>query len=209
MKSQAAPPWGIPFKTLNNLGLLTVTSLFPSHALIPTLMLKFSNKEWICEVLGIPLLDTNKGRAPGWHAFSLFPRDFAMWPLSVPCTLQDLCLSNTYLFFPQSSLMDFLLMCILQSKQEPQEPVQPQHWLWLGRYLWGIPLSTSNIPRQQCHYWYAENDSKNLAYNKNEVLNNWSSSEVKMKVKVAQSCPTFCNIIDYTVHGILQARIME
>ena len=30
-----------------------------------------------------------------------------------------------------------------------------------------------------------------------------------MKVKVAQSCPTLCNPMDYTVHGILQARILE
>ena len=28
-------------------------------------------------------------------------------------------------------------------------------------------------------------------------------------VKVTQSCPTLCNSIDYTVHGILQARIQE
>ena len=30
-----------------------------------------------------------------------------------------------------------------------------------------------------------------------------------MKVKVAQLCPTLCNHMDYTVHGILQARILE
>ena len=29
------------------------------------------------------------------------------------------------------------------------------------------------------------------------------------KVKVAQSCPTLCNHMDYTVHGILQGRIPE
>ena len=29
------------------------------------------------------------------------------------------------------------------------------------------------------------------------------------KVKVAQSCPTLCNPMDYTILGILQARIME
>ena len=29
------------------------------------------------------------------------------------------------------------------------------------------------------------------------------------KVKVAQSCPTLCYPMDYTVHGILQARILE
>ena len=31
----------------------------------------------------------------------------------------------------------------------------------------------------------------------------------KLKVKVAQSCPTLCDPTDYTVHGILQARILE
>jgi len=30
-----------------------------------------------------------------------------------------------------------------------------------------------------------------------------------MKVKVAQSCPTVCNPMDYGVHGILQARILD
>ena len=29
------------------------------------------------------------------------------------------------------------------------------------------------------------------------------------KVKVAESCPTLCDPMDYTVHGILQVRIME
>ena len=30
-----------------------------------------------------------------------------------------------------------------------------------------------------------------------------------LKVKVTQSCLTLCNPMDYTVHGILQARILE
>ena len=30
-----------------------------------------------------------------------------------------------------------------------------------------------------------------------------------MKVKVAQLCPTLWDPMDYTVHGILQARILE
>ena len=38
--------------------------------------------------------------------------------------------------------------------------------------------------------------------------------EITLKVKVAQSCPTLCNPMDYSllgssVHGILQARILE
>ena len=31
----------------------------------------------------------------------------------------------------------------------------------------------------------------------------------KVKVKVAQSCPTLCNSMDCIVHGIPQARILE
>ena len=34
-------------------------------------------------------------------------------------------------------------------------------------------------------------------------------SENEVKAKVAQSCLTLCNPMDYTVHGILQARILE
>ena len=30
-----------------------------------------------------------------------------------------------------------------------------------------------------------------------------------MWVKVAQSCQTLCDLLDYQVHGILQARILE
>ena len=30
-----------------------------------------------------------------------------------------------------------------------------------------------------------------------------------VKVKVAQSCPTVFNPMDYTVHGVLQPRILE
>ena len=39
---------------------------------------------------------------------------------------------------------------------------------------------------------------------------NWAIREaLKVKVKVVQSCPTLCNPMDYTVHGILQARKLE
>ena len=32
---------------------------------------------------------------------------------------------------------------------------------------------------------------------------------LKVKVKVTQLCPTLCDPMDYTVHGILQARKLE
>ena len=31
----------------------------------------------------------------------------------------------------------------------------------------------------------------------------------EVKVKFTQLCPTLCNPMDYTVHGILQARLLE
>ena len=35
------------------------------------------------------------------------------------------------------------------------------------------------------------------------------SDQARGKVKVTQSCSTLCEPMDYTVHGILQARILE
>ena len=40
----------------------------------------------------------------------------------------------------------------------------------------------------------------------------WEASDFQVsnsKLKVAQSCPSLCDPMDYTVHGILQARILE
>ena len=36
-----------------------------------------------------------------------------------------------------------------------------------------------------------------------------SNLSLKVKVEVVQLCPTLCNPINYTVHGILQARILK
>ena len=32
---------------------------------------------------------------------------------------------------------------------------------------------------------------------------------MEVKVKISQSCPTLCDSMDYTIHGILQVRILE
>ena len=39
-------------------------------------------------------------------------------------------------------------------------------------------------------------------------MTNVENNQIK-EVKVAQSCLTFCDPMNYTVHGILQARILE
>ena len=42
------------------------------------------------------------------------------------------------------------------------------------------------------------------------VCGSWAENGVYIcKVKAAQSCPTLCNTMDYTVHGIFQARMLE
>ena len=38
---------------------------------------------------------------------------------------------------------------------------------------------------------------------------NWATDKMKSEVKVTQLSPTLCNPMDYTVLGILQARILE
>ena len=37
----------------------------------------------------------------------------------------------------------------------------------------------------------------------------WPAGGLKVKVKVAQSCPTLCDPVYYTIYGILQARTLE
>ena len=43
------------------------------------------------------------------------------------------------------------------------------------------------------------------------LLVGYTPIKIKLKkiVKVAQSCPTLCDPMDYIVHGILQARILK
>ena len=37
----------------------------------------------------------------------------------------------------------------------------------------------------------------------------WHGQKIESEVKITQSCPTLCHPMDYIVHGILQARILE
>ena len=55
------------------------------------------------------------------------------------------------------------------------------------------PSLEANFPAKQCQAFL------------------WSSSLLNcaVKVKVSQSCLTLCDLMDYAVHGILQARILE
>ena len=49
-----------------------------------------------------------------------------------------------------------------------------------------------------------------MGYSCNVVLvSTVQRNESVMKVKVTPSCPTLCDTMDYTVHGILQATTLE
>ena len=55
--------------------------------------------------------------------------------------------------------------------------------------------------------WWREGDSLTRGLENTQILEIHTSSP--LKVKIAQSCPTLCDLMDYIVHGILQARILE
>ena len=65
---------------------------------------------------------------------------------------------------------------------------------------------TSEGLRRRCY----KNSGAEYRYTlEQELAHTTEEVKVKVKLKVAQSCPTVCNPMDYTVHGILQARILE
>ena len=53
-------------------------------------------------------------------------------------------------------------------------------------------------------YWMQKHSWFSFLYGKNINILNWKSW-----VKVTQLCATLCDLMDYTVHGFLQARILE
>ena len=61
---------------------------------------------------------------------------------------------------------------------------------------------------------FASWKGNNLRYADDTTLTEENEEELKsllmtMKVKVTPSCPSLCDLMDYTVHGILQTRILE
>ena len=89
----------------------------------------------------------------------------------------------------------------LDSKEiKPINPKGNQSWIFIGRtdgeaeapILWSPDVKSQLLGKDP-------DAEKRLMQ-----LSNWT----RMKVKVTQSCSTLCDPVDYTVHGILQARIL-
>ena len=71
-----------------------------------------------------------------------------------------------------------------------------------------LPLEPERLCRLMKRQWIRSGDIGlvvlTLLLTSSETLNN-----SLCKMKVAQMCPNLCDPMDYTVHGILQARILE
>ena len=74
--------------------------------------------------------------------------------------------------------------------------------------FWNLPKCFAKITAKPRHSTHQEGEDR-----VSELLLFWFtgalSSVPGFKVKVAQLCPTLCHPMDYTVHGIPQARILE
>ena len=74
-----------------------------------------------------------------------------------------------------------------------------------------VNLSTSVLQPVCMGSWEAATSTQ-LNIQWCQVSSFWSALVgvfISVKEKVTQSCPTLCDPIDYTVHGMLQARILE
>ena len=70
-----------------------------------------------------------------------------------------------------------------------------------------LSLILVNISFHRHHFSDIQRPQVKMEVIKNLAENTEYSDISEVKVKVAQSCPTLCNPMDYTAHGILQARI--
>ena len=92
-------------------------------------------------------------------------------------------------------------------KRQVQSTVSSSFLLSLLVREWIITLSQDmNCKGQQC-MWNNRLQIEWFLSNKVMIKNKCIHSFVK--VKVAQSCPNLCDPMDYTVHGMLQARKLE
>ena len=81
----------------------------------------------------------------------------------------------------------------------------PTEEFWIGWVIWEPAISLSkNFKNKTKHFSGAV---LGLQQNWGEAADT-SLYSLKVKVKVAQLCPTLCDPMDHTVHGIFQARIL-
>ena len=73
-------------------------------------------------------------------------------------------------------------------------------------------IMVTHKPREEASEWNPPYSNLILdlpTFRNVKKINFYCLSCLNVNVKVTQSCPTLCDLMDYTVHGILQARILE
>ena len=95
----------------------------------------------------------------------------------------------------------FWQLLLLQSKISKAYKLQ-QLWLLGLAALWH--MGSQFLIKKQTH----------IPCTNRQILRHWATKKspwvsLKVKVKIIQSCPSLCNPLDYRLHGILQARILE
>ena len=98
----------------------------------------------------------------------------------------------------------FSLSCIGEGNGNPlqcsclQNPRDGGAW-WAAVY--GVARSQTRLTRLS-----SSSSSRTLKF---QIPPNWEKLFLRVKVKVTWLCLTLCDPMDYTFHGILQARILE
>ena len=85
-------------------------------------------------------------------------------------------------------------------------PIKSAGGKWEGRLFCSFGSKAKFFDRFHTAFLGLEGSSHGLAQPKTHPHLTYI---VIVIVKTAESCPTLCDSMDYTVHGILQARILE
>ena len=85
------------------------------------------------------------------------------------------------------------------SHGQPQNSVEQIGVPWGWKITWGTLMNSLGCPSAPWHTAWQLHIPNSIS--------SWFL--LGMKVRVTQSCPTLCDPMDYAIHGILQARILE
>ena len=118
-----------------------------------------------------------------------------------------------------SKILEWVTISFLQGSSRPKDwtPVFYISFLADGFFTTESPLA-SNFSLKSRPSWTIKKISPEVAFVlwgqncpqlKNHCIQQSYNSLKCVRVKVAQSCLTLCDPMDYTVHGILQAKILE
>ena len=99
-------------------------------------------------------------------------------------------------------------MLIAERNSKKVKKKNYQQWIFLHVYRKEGKNWVDGGQEQERIRLFILNISKNLKYTYFLTVQIYYSPKT-LKVKVAQSCLTICNPMDYTVHWIIEARILE